>query len=457
MAGGAAEPFGLAWPAPLPAYQQTGIRRLLDAPGVLLADEMGLGKTIQAIGALRLLLRNGEGGGGAALVVVPAGLVLQWRMQLRRWAPELALVTCAGVAAERRSRWRAPGQVYLAGYDALRSDMGLPPPFGPRHRRWRVVVADEAQRIKNAGTALAAALKALPRDRAWALTGTPLENVPDDAISILDFVAPGHYDPRAMLSGLRQTLGAVQLRRRRAEVLPDLPPKTAFTIAPDLSPPQRAAYDMAEREGLVWLRALGARVRVAHVLELILRLKQICNACPESGASAKCEDLRRRLEAVAAGGEKALVFSQFVAAPFGAGMLAGALARLRPVLLTGRMTPALRDAAVAEFAADPRRHVLVASLRAGGVGLNLTAASVVFHFDRWWNPAVEAQAEDRAHRIGQTRPVQVFAYLTPNSIEQRIAEILAEKRALFADLIDGVAAANLRRLDLPTLLRAVGV
>jgi len=207
---------------------------------------------------------------------------------------------------------------------------------------------------------------------------------------------------------------------------------------------------------IVWLRSLGAELRVTHVLELILRLKQICNACPRTGASAKLLDLRRRLHDVAAAGEKALVFSQFVAAPFGAEAIAQAIGPLRPLLLTGRMSAAARDDAIGQFAADPDHRVLVASLRAGGVGLNLVAASVVFHFDRWWNPAVETQAEDRAHRIGQTRPVQVFAYLTPDSIEQRIGEILQEKRALFADIIDGVAAASLRRLDLPTLLRAVG-
>ena len=157
----------------------------------------------------------------------------------------------------------------------------------------------------------------------------------------------------------------------------------------------------------------------------------------------------------AAAGEKALVFSQFVASPFGAEAIAHAIGPLRPLLLTGRLSPAARDDAIGQFATDPDRRVLVASLRAGGVGLNLVAASVVFHFDRWWNPAVETQAEDRAHRIGQTRPVQVFAYLTPDSIEQRIGEILQEKRVLFADIIDGVATASLRRLDLPTLLRAV--
>jgi SNF2 family DNA or RNA helicase len=453
---GAADPtpFGLGWRAPLPAYQQTGIRRLLEQPGVLLADEMGLGKTIQAIGALRVLLH--EAGSASALVVVPAGLVLQWRRHLRDWAPELTLATCAGPAAERRLRWQAAAQVFLTSFDALRGDIALPAPWGPRRRRWLVVVADEAQRIKNAETDVAATLKSVPRERSWALTGTPLENRPDDAVSILDFVAPGRYDRREMLAGLRRVLADVQVRRRRTEVLPDLPPKTGFTIAPDLSAAQRAAYDVAEREGIVWLRSLGAAVRIAHVLELILRLKQICNACPRTGASGKLDDLRRRLAEAAAGGEKALVFTQFVAEPFGAEMLARELSALRPVLLTGRLTPSARETAVATFAEDPSRAVMVASLRAGGVGLNLTAASVVFHFDRWWNPAVESQAEDRAHRIGQRRRVQVFAYLTPDTIEQRIGEILAEKRLLFDDLIDGVTAESLGRLDLPTLLRAVG-
>ncbi len=199
-----AEAFGLTWPAPLPPYQQQGIARLLAEPGVLLADEMGLGKTIQAIAALRLLLVDGAG--GAALVVVPASLVLQWRRHLREWAPELVLATCVGPREERRRRWRAPAQVFLVGYDTLRADAALPAPFGPLRRTWRVVVADEAQRIKNAGTDLAATVKALRRERAWALTGTPLENCPDDAVSILDFVAPGLSPRGALLSGIRRGL-----------------------------------------------------------------------------------------------------------------------------------------------------------------------------------------------------------------------------------------------------------
>ena len=421
---------------------------------MLLADEMGLGKTIQAIGALRVLLRDDPA--GRALIVVPAGLVLQWRRQLREWAPELVLSTPVGLPDDRRARWRAPAQVYLTSFDALRSDMALPAPLGPRRRTWLVVVADEAQRIKNAHTAISGTVKALPRCRAWALTGTPLENRPDDAVSILEFVSPGLHDPAHLVAGLRHALAHVQLRRRRADVLPQLPPKTVFELGPELLPDQRSAYQIAQREGLVWLRSLGTDLQITHVLELILRLKQICNACPRTGASAKLDDLRPRLHGVVAAGEKAIVFSQFVAAPFGVEAIAPALKPLNPVLLTGRMSTAARDDALAAFASDPDRHVLVASLRTGGVGLNLTAASVVVHFDRWWNPAVEAQAEDRAHRIGQTRPVQVFSYLVPDSIEQWIGDILREKRALFDDIIEHVATENLSRLGLRSLLKALG-
>jgi SNF2 family DNA or RNA helicase len=226
------------------------------------------------------------------------------------------------------------------------------------------------------------------------------------------------------------------------------------TVIVDLAGPQRRAYRRAEEEGVVWLRSLGTELRISHVLELILRLKQICNFCPESGHSAKFLDLRNRLAAIIGSGEKALLFSQFVAEPFGARRLAKELADFRPLLLIGALDPNARAAMVTEFERDPSRRLMILSLRAGGLGLNLAAASCVFHFDRWWNPAVETQAEDRVHRIGQRRSVQVFAYLCADTIEERIDEILAEKRALFADLVDGVTTAALGRLDLDSLLRA---
>ena len=250
-------------------------------------------------------------------------------------------------------------------------------------------LADEAQRIKNAGTVIAATVKALPRQRAWALTGTPLENRPDDAVSILDFVAPGLHDPATMVAGLRRALSVVQLRRRRAAVLPDLPPKTVFELAPDLLPAQRVAYDTAHREGLVWLRSLRSELRVTHVLELILRLKQICNACPRTGASAKLLDLHRRLHEVAAASEKALVFSQFT----------GFLAHLRTALDEAGITYAYldgttrdRQAAIAGFK-DGEAPVFLISLKAGGFGLNLTEADYCFLLDLEGHIADEVVAD----------------------------------------------------------------
>jgi SNF2 family DNA or RNA helicase len=161
------------------------------------------------------------------------------------------------------------------------------------------------------------------------------------------------------------------------------------------------------------------------------------------------------LAVVRAGGEKSLIFSQFVEQRFGARRLASELRIFAPLLFTGEMDAQTRNSQLAEFERDPRRLVMILSLRAGGLGLNLTSASNVFHFDRWWNPAVEAQAEDRAHRIGQQRPVHVFAYLCSGTIEERIDEILSAKRDLFADVVDGVDTRMLRRLDLDTLLDTV--
>ena len=435
----------IEWHKPLLPFQLDGIRALLDRPSLLLADDMGLGKTVQSIAAIRILTRRRQIEN--ALVVVPAGLLGQWRSELALWAPELRAVTVHGEARDRAWRWRAPAHVYLTTYETLRSDYSANP-HSPLARTWDLVVLDEAQRIKNPDAEISRVCKRLSRVRQWALSGTPLENSIEDLISILDFVDPapaGAGWQRVSQEELRERLRRVQLRRRKSEVLKDLPPKLVTPVVLPLTASQRASYDRAEREGIVWLRDLGRGVRVGNVLELIARLKAICNFDPVTGHSSKLEDMRERLRTLATEGHKALVFTQFANAQSGARAIANALDG-HALVYTGDLSTAERDRVLARFRAEEAQRVLVLSLRAGGQGLNLQDASYVFHFDRWWNPAVEQQAESRSHRLGQRYPVTVYTYTSEGTIEERIEQTLAAKQGLFDQIVDDVT------IDLPTRL-----
>jgi SNF2 family DNA or RNA helicase len=441
------------WPHELMPFQVQGVRLLFERDRLLLADQMGLGKTVQALAALRLLALRHEV--ESCLIVTPAAVLAQWRDRFSEWVPELRLALVRGGTAERDGWWRAPAHAYLVGYETLRADQAL-----ARNRVWDLVILDEAQRIKSEGAEVASAVKLLRRRRAWALTGTPLENRMADVASILEFVRPrldGDPTPAEPGPPLRAQLAAVQLRRRKTDVLPELPPKIETELLLPMPADQRAAYERAEREGLVQLRAAGPAVRVTSVLELIVRLKQLCNFDPASGASAKLGDLAERLALLSQSGERALVFTQFTDDVYGAQAIARRLVAHRPLVLTGALTLDHRVQVVERFRSDPRHGVLILSLRAAGVGLDLQDASYVFHFDRWWNPAVEDQATDRSHRIGQHRPVHVYTYALENTVEERTIEILREKRLLFDEVVEGAGIHAGGTLSREELLRVVGL
>lgn len=430
----------LEWPAPLLDYQLDGVRALIAREQILLADDMGLGKTVQALAALRILFLQRRV--QRALLIVPASLLDQWRREVGKWAPELRAIVVRGHARDRAWQWRASAHLTIVSYETLRADFTDNQASPPRLPVWDVVILDEAQRIKNRSVEVSREVKQLKRRRSWAMTGTPLENSEEDLASIVEFVDhvegadPVQYSPGQRLRDRHRQL---QLRRRKRDVLTQLPPKQIIDILLELPPGQRATYNRAEREGVLELRAKGETLRIQHVLELIMRLKQVCNFDPSTGESAKLTEVDERLEALVAEGHRAILFSQYTNDVFGVNAIAERLARFDPLTYTGSLSGGARDRVVQTFKSDERHKALVLSLKAGGVGLNLQEASYVFHIDRWWNPASERQAEDRSHRMGQTVPVTVFKYTCQNTIEERIQEILVTKQQLFDELVDDVS------------------
>ncbi len=427
-------------------YQLLGIKWLHDRDGGLLADEMGLGKTMQAILAARLLWREHEI--ERVLVICPKVLIPTWLAELRKWWPDVLHNT--KVIEGDPQRWlssMSSGIAFkLINYEKL-----------ALHREWLagqgfahdLVIIDEAQRIKNAESKTAMAVKALHARRRWALTGTPLENRVEDLVSIMDFVRPRRgfltCEQRMLLSILGTLLedtirGRVKphmLRRHTNEVLKDLPPMLVEDVELELGERQRQAYERAECEGVVELNARGDTVTVTHVFALIMRLKQLCNFDAVSGESVKIDGLREDLDELVQSGRKALVFSGFTDERFGVKRIAASLPPdCSPIAFHGGLGDRVRRAVIKSFNEDPAVRVMVLNYRVGGLGLNLHAANYVYLFDRWWNPAVEDQAIKRAHRIGQQDRVIVRRFVCRDTVEERIVAKLAEKRRLFARVND---------------------
>jgi SNF2 family DNA or RNA helicase len=452
--------------ATLRDYQLRGLRWLARMTslglGGCLADDMGLGKTIMLIA---LHLHRRDTAPGPTLVVCPASLLGNWEREIERFAPGTPVRRFHGSA---RSLADLPADgVVLTTYGTMRVDADALAAPG-----WGLVVADEAQHVKNPFSGTARALRSIPAAARVALTGTPVENNLADLWAILDWTTPGLLgtlprfrarwakpietgaDP-ATAERFARLVRPFLLRRRKSDpgIAPELPPKTETDQPVALTREQAGLYEAVVRETLAEISASTGLARRGRVLALLTALKQICNhpaqylaeAQPRlAGRSGKLELLDELVDTITAEGGAVLVFTQYVA-----------MARLLERHLTGRGvgvqllhggTPVRRREELVQRFQAGEVPVFLLSLKAAGTGLNLTRADHVVHYDRWWNPAVEEQATDRAYRIGQTRPVQVHRLIAEGTVEDRIARLLETKREL-ADAVLGAGEAALTELS----------
>ncbi|MEW6746739.1 MAG: DEAD/DEAH box helicase [Planctomycetota bacterium] len=467
-------------------YQKVGVRwlNLLSRLGLgaCLADDMGLGKTIQVLAMLLVQRSEPQATKRPSLLVAPASLLANWAAEIERFTPSLH-VMMAHVSAMPAEELKSLPPEKLSGVDLVITSYGslLRIPW-LASTAWHFVILDEAQAIKNPQAKQTRAVKQLEARARLSLTGTPIENRLGDLWSIFDFINPGLLGsakeftsytkrladrPHNPYGPLRDLVRPYILRRLKTDksVISDLPEKTEVKAFCHLSRKQAVLYQQAVKELAGQLESVEGMRRKGLVLAFLMRFKQICNHPSQwlgDGAwseddSGKWARLRELCEVIAAKQEKALIFTQFreVAAPI-ASFLGGVFGR-PGLMLHGEIEVKKRKDLVARFQEDETVPFFVLTLKVGGSGLNLTAASHVVHFDRWWNPAVENQATDRTFRIGQTRNVLVHKFVCRGTVEEKIDELIESKKTLSRELLEGGAELNLTELKDEELLRLVAL
>ena len=429
--------IGLA--SPLYPYQAKGIEFLADSQAALLGDDMGTGKTVQTSVALRVLLQQGKL--RTALILCPLSVIPSWQRELSKWADNLKVTLVRGSKQQRHQKWDDPAHVWLTTYETLRND--LTDVLRLRKGKFDLIVIDEAQRVKNWSSKITCAIRDLKATYRWGLSGTPLENNIDELWNILNVLDPNisQKDPD-WSTGLQNMLRPMFLRRRKEDVLQDLPELVNRPVWLALQDCQRESYDTLEEQGVLELNSKRTSITAHSIIVLLNRLKQICNRCPRSGESSKLDWLNDSLQDISSQGDKALIFTQFAEEDTaGAQWLSRMLAGFNPLYYGDANTDSKRAVLLAAFEKNPAHKVFIGHPKSAGVGLNeLVVANYVIHFDHWWNPATTNQATARAHRPGQTKKVIAYDLWIEDTYEEVIFQLLQEKQALYNDIIDSLSA-----------------
>jgi SNF2 family DNA or RNA helicase len=426
-------------PSNLWAFQIKGVEFLVETPSALLGDDMGTGKTVQASVALRILFQTAKV--RTALIVCPLSVVPNWDRELAKWSGNLAVTVVRGDKERRAICWRQPAHVWLTTYDTLRNDLASV--LMLRKGGFDLIALDEAQRIKNRNSGITSAVRELRATYRWGLTGTPLENNTDELWTILNVLKPGiSQGPLDWSLGIQSVLRPMFLRRRKQDVLTDLPPLVQNPVWLRLEDEQRKSYDQLEKQGVLELHAKGETITAQTIIVLLNKLKQVCNRCPRTGESSKLVWLRDSLDDIAAAGDKVLVFSQYTDERFaGADWLEKELANFGALNYSKATTDRKRQELLAAFRDKSEHRIFVGHPKTAGLGLNeLVAANYVVHFDHWWNPAVMNQATARAHRPGQTKTVFAYDLWIEDTYEEIIFKLLERKQGLYNEVIDSMSA-----------------
>ena len=451
--------------ANLRAYQKTGynwLRGLEDYNlGGILADDMGLGKTLQMLAVVEAY-KETEGEKKPSIVVCPSSLTINWKNEAKKFAENLNVQVIYGNAEERQNQINdIPNyDLVITSYDLLKRDIEK---YKEKNYKFKYIIADEAQYIKNNNTQNAKAIKEIMADTRYALTGTPIENSLSELWSIFDFIMPGYLfsyrkfkeiyetpimkqDDEFAMSRLKMLISPFILRRTKKEVLTELPDKTISVLNNEMEDEQKDIYlsylSQAKNEAFSEIQNFGFEKSQIKILALLMRLRQIC--CHPSlfienyeGKSSKLEQCIEIIKDAVSSGHKILLFSGYTSM---FDFIEEELKKenIKYFKLTGKTKIGDRIEMVDEFNKNEEIKVFLISLKAGGTGLNLTGADMVIHYDPWWNLSAENQATDRTYRIGQKKNVQVYKLITKNSIEEKIYELQQRK----AHLVDNMLSTN---------------